>query len=144
MRNTRTEEYTKTLEKKIDAFQRRLLRRAINVKWPKKISSKELYRKTQVRKWSDTIKTRRISWYGHALRLPEDTPAKIALNESERKLKKYQGGQLTTWSQMIKRDLEEINVDPREAKHTAQDRKEWRKIVARTRAPCAPARNASQ
>ena len=135
---------TKTLEKKIDAFQRRLLRRAINVKWPKKISSKELYRKTQVRKWSDTIKTRRISWYGHALRLPEDTPAKIALNESERKLKKYQGGQLTTWSQMIKRDLEEINVDPREAKHTAQDRKEWRKIVARTRAPCAPARSASQ
>ena len=61
-----------------------------------KISSTELYRKTRVRKLSETIKTRRISWYDHALRLPENTAAQIALTNSERKLKKYPREQMTT------------------------------------------------
>ncbi len=34
---------TKKLENTVDIFQRLLLRRIINVKWPKKISNKDLY-----------------------------------------------------------------------------------------------------
>ena len=103
----------------MDAFHHRLLK-AMNVKWPQKIST-ELYRKTRVRKWSETIKTCRISWYGHALRLPKNTTAQIALTESEGKLKKYLG-QITTWLQLVKRNLEELNVDPGAAKETAHDK----------------------
>ena len=74
---------TKTTEKQVDAFYCRLLRRAINVKWPQKVSSTELHRKRKVRKWSETIKTCRISFM-----TSRNTPAQIALTEAERKLKK--------------------------------------------------------
>ena len=73
-----------------------------------KISSTELYRKTKV---SETIKTQRIIWYGHALRLPQNTPAQIALTEEERKLKKCPGGQMTTWLQLLKKYLKELNIE---------------------------------
>ena len=41
---------TKTAEKKIDSYHRRILRKAINIKWSKKISSEDLYKKTGARK----------------------------------------------------------------------------------------------
>ena len=48
---------TKTMEKQIDSFQRRMLRQAINIRWPKKISTDELYRKTKAEPWSKTIRS---------------------------------------------------------------------------------------
>ena len=37
---------TKKLENKVDVFQRRLLRRILKIKYPKKISNENLYKKT--------------------------------------------------------------------------------------------------
>ena len=54
---------TKTAEKKIDSYHWRILRKAINIKWPKKISSEDLYKKTKQENWSVKIKTRRLRWY---------------------------------------------------------------------------------
>ena len=39
---------TDTLEKQVDSFQRRMLRRVINICWPKVISNERLYEKTEV------------------------------------------------------------------------------------------------
>ena len=39
----------------------------------------------------------RIRWLDHLLRLPEDCPARIALNEFERPVKKPRGRPPTTW-----------------------------------------------
>ena len=72
---------TATLENKINSFQRRLLRQAINVRWPKKISNKDLYEKTKQEEWSKTIKRRRLNWIGHFLRLSENTLVRKAFYE---------------------------------------------------------------
>ena len=62
----------KTDEKRIDSFHRRLLRQAINKKWPKTQHTNEtLYEITGERPWSETIKRRRLNWTGHLLRLDE-------------------------------------------------------------------------
>ena len=58
---------TKTLEDKIDAFQRRQLRYALGIFWPRIISNDELYEITNVEPWSKTIKRRRLNWLGHLL-----------------------------------------------------------------------------
>ena len=117
---------TKTAERKIDSYHRRILPKAINIKWPKKISSEDLYNKTKQENWSAKIKTRRLRSYGHAIRLPEETPAKIALKEAYRKVKKLRGGQTTTWISVLKKDLSTLGLTIEGATQLALDRDEWR------------------
>ena len=62
----------------INSFQRRLLRMYIlNVKWQKTITNENVYKQTKTKQWKHTIKTRRLRWFGHVIRLPNETPAKI-------------------------------------------------------------------
>ncbi len=120
----------------IDRYHRRMLRNAINIKWANKISNVNLYKKTQQKKWSETLKQRRLRWFGHAMRLPEETPAKMALKESERTLKKLKGGQRTTWIKTITKDLSEEGYTLQQAKEIARERTEWRKVVRSADASC--------
>ena len=96
---------TTALALKIDVFQRSLLRRVINTKRIEKMSNKTLYNKTKTIPWSETIKKRRLSWYGHLLRLPEKAPARQALRETLRRSKRPPGKPKTTWMSMISKDL---------------------------------------
>ena len=101
---------TSKLEKEIDAFQRKGLRRILNIRWPDKISNKDLYEKTNQTPWSRNIKRRRISWFGHLLRLSPETPARQALQESIRKVKKPPGRPQLTWITQVKKDLSSVDV----------------------------------
>ena len=96
---------TKTIANKIDSFQRRQLRKVLNIKWPKVISNIELYKKTKVIKWSTVIKKRRLSWLGHLLRLKDDTPARKALSEAVSDHKRRVGRSKITWLDTIKKDV---------------------------------------
>ena len=125
----------KNTENKINSFHRRLLRKAIDVKWPRKMTSDNLYTITKQQKWSDTIRTRRLRWYGHVERLHEETPAKQALAEARRKVRKPRGGQTSTWLKVLEKDLKGLNITTKEAEKIAKDRKEWKKTVWRSRAP---------
>ena len=74
-----------TNTKIIDPFQRRLLRQALNIKYPRKISNENLKKVTKLKKWSLHISIQRLKWLGHAFRLPENSPTKQALQEIEKK-----------------------------------------------------------
>ena len=126
----------KTTNKMIDGYHRRMLRNAINIKWPNKISNEHLYKKTEQKKWSETLKLRRLRWFGHAVRLPEETPAKMALEESKRKLKKIRGGQRTTWLKTIEKDLSDVGYTLQQASEIASERTEWKKVVRSADASC--------
>ncbi len=67
------------LNSQIDSFHRRLFRRAINIKWPNKISNTNLNIITNQIPWSKNIKQRRLNWVGHLVRLDDDIPAIQAL-----------------------------------------------------------------
>ena len=104
---------TSSTSKMIDAFHRRMLRRAIDIKWPKKISNEELYRRTKAEPWSKTIKRRRLNWLGHLMRLDDSTEARKALREALRPEKRKVGKTPTTWLKTIEKDLAgtvEINI----------------------------------
>ncbi len=64
-----------TKEGQLDAFDRKLIRRAMGIHWPKTITNNDLYQKTKTEPWSKTIKRRRLNWLGHVLRMDENTPA---------------------------------------------------------------------
>ena len=86
----------------IDSFHRKLLRKAcLNIEWPNKISNKDLYESTKVEPWSQSIIKRQLSWFGHLLRLPDDSPARLALNYALKPMAKPRGRQATTWISMM-------------------------------------------
>ena len=92
---------TKLLVKEIDIFQKGVIKKIINIHWQDKITNVELYRRYKLKPWSEVMKEHRMKWYGHLLRLDEKTPAKLALKETERKVKKPKEGQKLTWMKLI-------------------------------------------
>ncbi len=99
------------LSKNIDAFQRRKLRCAINIIWPRKIRNDKLYKITNVKPWGVTIEKRRLSWLGHLMRLDVDTPARKALNEALKYTPRKQGRPPATWIDVIQKDLKKRNIN---------------------------------
>ena len=79
------------------------------------------------------IKIRRLKWIGHLMRLDDNTPAKIALEEFQRKVKKPRGKQKTTWVKCANEDLSSLNLPPLESAELLRilkDRDHWRALIA--------------
>jgi hypothetical protein len=123
----------KSMEGAIDAFQRRLLRRMINVTWPKKICNEKLNCITKAIPWSLIIANRRLRWFGHLVRLPEGAPAKMALKEAERDAPMPRGRRKTIWLDVMKKQLADLDFSYNQAKACAQDRDYWRWLCYKTR-----------
>ena len=113
----------------IDAFQRRLLRRVLNVRWPDRMSNNDVYHQTNSEKWSTTIKRRRLRFIGHVLRMSGDVPVRQALHEAVTfKTKKPPGGQKQTLLATFNNDLVNSHVMLSEPLTWgyANDRDRWR------------------
>ena len=124
-----------SLNKKIDSYHRRLLRYAINFKWPKKISNDELYEKTKAIPWSRVIKKRRLTFLGHMMRRDEKTPVRIALKEALQPTDGKRGRPKNTWLKTIAKDLRGI-IDINKTEESlnklvsiTENRAKWRDTV---------------
>ena len=124
------------ISEEIDSFHRKQLRYAIGIRYPKIVTNVDLYAITKVEQWSKTIKRRRLNWLGHMMRLPQDTPARLALDEHLRPTHNKRGRPKTTWIRTIKNDLNIINLNLDDRKETintleniTKDRKNWKKMI---------------
>ena len=123
---------TEKSKSSINAFHRKLIRTAcLNIRWPTIITNNDLYTTTKVKPWSEIIIKRQLSWFGHLVRLPDDTPAKRSLNYSLLPSKKPPGRQKTTWIEMMKTHFLKMGMTWNEAYETAKDRGKWRDITKR-------------
>jgi len=121
------------MEGAVDAFQRRLLRKMLNIIWLKKMSSEKFNSITKVIPWSKVIANRRLRWFGHLVRLPEGAPAKMALKEAERATPIPRGRRKTIWLEVMKKQLTTVGFTYIQAKACAHDRDYWRQLCWRTR-----------
>ena len=87
------------------------MRKVINIRWPKIIKNGDLYEKVGVKKWSETIKSRRLNWLGHLMRLDEGTPVRKAFQESLTDVKRKIGRPALTWTKVIEKDLASVGID---------------------------------
>ena len=116
---------TETKLKAIDAFHRKLLRSAVlNIRWPARISNEDVYILTEAEPWSSVILRRQLSWFGHLMRLPEDTPARKALKIALKPSKRPRGRPPLTWITMMIKTFERIGLTWERASEVAQDRVE--------------------
>ena len=72
--------------------------------------------------WSKTIEKKRIKWFGHLMRLDENTPAQKALRVALMQSKRPRGRPKLTWIEMMRKQLQTINLTWEEASHLAKDR----------------------
>ena len=113
----------------INAYQRRLLRQLLNIKGPRKISNDQLKTSVNYIEWSKTMETARIRWIGHLLRMPANTPARIALEEAERNVRMHRGRHKTTWLKCAEEQLAKLNITWENAKVLALDRNYWKSLT---------------
>ena len=74
----------------------------MNIRLPKKVSNQKVKVLTQLKPWSQTIKIPPIKWFGHLIRLPNNTPSKTPLKYLNEKTKRPQGQQRATCPKMMK------------------------------------------
>ena len=121
---------TESLSHSIDSFQRRLLRTAcLNIKWPNKMPNEEVYRVAKVKPWSKAIKERQLRWFGHMVRLPNDTPAKMAFSYALKEEPKPRGRPKLTWIKMITKVFSNNNLTWDEAIEKAKNRTDWDNLI---------------
>ncbi len=72
----------------------------------------------------------------HLLQLPDNTPAKMALKEARREVKKPKGGQKLTWLKLVDKDLKKVEVEvvndgwcKPSHEQLAQNRSIWQVVV---------------
>ena len=113
----------------------------MKITWEDKITNEELYQRIGLKPVSEIVQQRRLRWFGHVNRLPLQAPARIALEESTRKVKRPRGGQKLTWPKMMENELKVANVSYDFAKHTiTQSRTQWRALTHRIMSPCGDGR----
>ena len=138
--NSETWTLTPTLEKAVDSFHRRILKTAINIRYPKVISSQKLYTLTKEPPLSEKIRKRRLALLGHILRLHPDTPAQRALQYYMAPHPRPVGRPPMTWIALITKDLQvplkTYNIKTpmtaaslAQLKILAEDRHFWRKEI---------------
>ena len=76
-----------------------------HVTWPRLITNEELEKRTKVTPWSLIICKRRLSWFGHLIRLPSETPAKRSLKAFVKTWKRSAGRSKTTWFSLILNEI---------------------------------------
>ena len=121
---------TVKIEKKLNVFHRKCLRRILRITWMDHITNTELLRRAKQKDLQEIVNERRLKLAGHVMRLPDRRPAKRALKWIPPNLTRGRGRPKKTWRSTLKEDLERANVTLEEAMESAGDRRQWRLLVA--------------
>ena len=131
--NSETWTLTKSMEKSINAFQRRIARRyCFNIKWPKTLSNRDLYERTKIIEWKKKVTVRRLKWLEKMAREPEEIPIKVALRYGLSNDARPRGKPKTTWISKVKENLNEMNLSWLEAENLAiENYNDWVRTIKR-------------
>ena len=132
-------------EEGLDSFHRQQLRQVLNIRYPKKISSKKVYKVTSTKPMSVDITRARWKLLGHTLRMHKDTPARKAMKYffEKESANKFSGRKRSTIVTTINRDIMDTKkkyhrfdlpvlkteLDLHNIRVKATDRRLWRKRV---------------
>ena len=114
-----------TLAKEIDRPHSALLRNALNIHWPQRVTNISLYQLARIPRGGKTARKKRLGLYGHVMRHPTEIPAGLILHTQPKEKYRVGGHRRTTYEAVIAADFQLLLASP-----TAwQDRNAWNMIV---------------
>ena len=121
----------KTLEARLDGFDSRALRRIENIHWSQHVTNEELRLRMQQPPASTLAARKRLRWYGHLQRLPEEHPTKMIadFDPPTAGWARPRGAPRTRWVDTIAKDLHQLGLTLDDARPITQDRRQWRNLV---------------
>lgn len=118
----------------LQTFVNRCLRNILGIRWPEKISNKDLWKRTNQNAIEIQIRSRKWKWIGHTLRKNNTNVTKQAFDWNPQGHRK-RGRPKNTWRRGLAAELQKINKTWKEAKTAALDRRRWKNTVV---ALCPP------
>jgi len=110
----------KNEETRLDAFEMKGLRRMLRVSWTAKKTNEWVLNKAEVkRELLDTVKARKLAYYGHAMRKQGSCLEKEIMQGTMPRLRTAWIDNIKTW----------IGVPVEESVRLTEDREKWRKYV---------------
>ena len=114
--------------KSLQVFVNKCLRNILGIRWPEKISNKELWQRTKQQPIETVIRTRKLKWIGHTLRKKQENVTRQALDWNPQGQRK-RGRPKNTWRRGLENELKKIGTTWKLCKTKAQDRREWKRTV---------------
>ena len=126
-----------TILSMIDVCQTKQLRRIQGLRWDDFVSNARLLALTSQVPFSVQIAHRTLRWFGHLLRMPTTTPARIVYDFDAKAhgWSRPRGRPQTRWKDSLNKFLEIANIAVDEAPLIAADRSAWRSRVATLSTP---------
>ena len=111
-------------EARLDAFDMRCQRKILRIAWTQHITNKYVRSLTKQPVLSNTIRKRRLQWFGHLQRMDSNRIPKRLYQWTPTHGKRRCGRPRTTWKNVIQRDLRKLGTEwsTEEAEVAAQDR----------------------
>ena len=124
-------------EARLDAFDMRCQRKILRIVWSQHITNKYVRSLTKQPVLSNTIRKRRLQWFGHLQRMDNNRIPKRLYQWTPTHGKRRPGRPRTTWKNVIQRDLRKLGTEwsTEEAEVAAQDRSVWKYLSSQ--AACA-------
>jgi len=120
---------TATLSSRLDGLDSRALRSIIGIHWRELVSNETV--RALSGQPSSLAARRRVRWYGHVLRLPPHHLSRAIMDFDPGSFgwKRHRGAPGTRSFDVVKRDLDQLGLDPAAIEPLAQDRDKWRALV---------------
>ena len=106
------------------------LRRILNIRWPEKISNKELWQKTNQPPVEEELKRRKWRWIGHTLRKPKHNITRQALQWNPQGKRGRGRPPINTWRRDFIAEMEIEGNRWQDLERKAQNRTRWRTVVS--------------
>ena len=128
---------TKAQIHRLEVFHQTCLRRILRVKYFHHVRNIDILQRTKQQAIRVLLAIKRLSWYGHVVRMNENRLPKYLLDWHPRHGKRSSGRQRVTWLECIEADLElvsgRIGIKHQQGKVMAADRKTWGAMLQNTK-----------
>ena len=98
----------------------------LGIKWYQFVRNDDVRRHTKQPKLTAIIQLRRLTLFGHIMRMDDNADAKRILLASPSRLRRQPGHPRITWLSIVQQDLKQHHLTLPEAADLAQNRPMWR------------------
>jgi hypothetical protein len=113
---------------KLDQFHMRCLRRIAHIKWQDKVPNTQVLDRCDISGIEAFLLSHRLRWTGHVIRMNDDRLPKQVFYSQLSEGHRSRGGQRKRYKDVLKSNLKDVGLEPKELESLVVDRSSWRSL----------------